>query len=467
MAQKHSIPDHMKAYEEKHVAQSFAAITRMEEKASYVIRCESPCINDLALRLWKSERSYEFETDRLRVTQECLERKDDMFGFAAPVDLLVGDERMRLDKVSQISHGFEDWIVRGVAHEVSSTYSSEGKLFHRMLLPIGKDHEQDYRSYVETKGIHIGSIYRGAGIIKVNLKDDGLQVFVGERNGSSYLIIDSQSALASEEFLMECNAVLLALGFLTGYLPRNERYVIQSPSRDRVVVSGLCYTRLSDTIDSHVRVLNHAWHEEVNGKRLSWYLPAEILSSLTQMCLADERLSRTLRLVGESNALPIELRAAVYCVAMETIKDIVLEDAGPRVKPIRETSVVEHVQLKFREIVDGLDETSIGDKKALLGKIEHINQPANRRGFSQCFEHLGVTLSRRDEQCLALRDKFLHGKLPLVGGELAFMVNKLHFLVSTLVMKHVGYSGPILNNAAYHNWRLEDAEHHEPHYRFV
>jgi len=467
------IPEPWRSYEEKHIASSFETIAGMEGRMAYTIRSQSASLDGVAIRLWKSERRYDFETDTIKPSAEFYDRNN-MYGFASAVHLSGGDYPLVLDRTKSISHQISAHVLHGSSHELSFDFDETTLLFQRLVLPIGADHEEDFRSYIDSKGVRIGSTYRGAGIIEVELKASRLQLFVSEREKERFLFVDSSERMILEAFLKCCSATLLALGFLTGYYPRDEQYVLQSISNDRREISGARFRRLSDTIGSSTRVLSHNWHTENNGQKRTGKLDPSMLSKLVQRCMEDDRLARALRLVVTSNPLTIEVKAAVYCVALETVKNIIMEGAGDRVKPIQDKKVVEEVLLQFRQIVAALPAEAFGDQEGLMRKIDNINSPPNRRSFSKCFELLGIELTSRDEECLSSRDEFLHGKIPFDGsedpdvdGDLPFMIAKLHFLVSALVMKFIGYSGPLLNNAATFNWKLKDKTHSEDPVRYI
>lgn len=397
-----------------------------------------------------------------------------MFGFGSPVYLTSQTLSLSLDWTRRVSHNFTDWVVRGEVSRISSNLLLRGPLFHRMMIPIGDDHEQDPRSYIESRGIRIGDTYQGAGIVDVVLPSQHLHIFVEKDNSQHYLFIDGQKEVGLDDFKNQCAVVLLALGFLTGYLPRDEHYVLQSRDVNHTKPQGVLFERQADSIYSRVQVLDNAWSIEIHGRKQTWRAPSSALSELILRCLGDASLARTLRLVCQCNPLPLELKAGVYCVALETMKNILLDRDSGGMKPVREKVALRQMQSQFREIVASMPKDAFDDKDALLKKIDNINTPANRKGLLRCFELVGVPLYASDEKCLSLRDDFLHGRLPFGEStesgdppELRFMVNKLHFLVATLVMKSAGYSGPIVNNAAFRHWRdFDEASGEEP-YRMV
>lgn len=468
-----SLAEHARAAEEKHVRASFSLLNTLAARESYSITSASLCINGVSLRLWKGERQFEFETDRIQTSAECIEEKN-MFGFGSPVSLSSSTISVRLDWTKRISHNFIDWIIRGEAPHVSSNILIGERMFHRMMIPIGQDHEQDPRSYIESRGLRIGETYRAAGIIDIILPFQHLHIFVEKEHKQNYLFIDGQKEIELGEFKNLCSTILWALGFLTGYLPRDEHFVLQSRDVNHLSPIGVQFERQQDTIYSRVQVIDNAWNIEVGGRRQIWRAPSSTLTQLVLRCSQDASLARTLRLVCECNSLPLELKAGVYCVALETMKSIILEKATDEIKPVKDKKALNQMQSRFRDVISEMSDDLFGDKQALLRKIDNINTPANRKGLSRCFELVGVGLRESEEKCLLLRDEFLHGRLPFSETDgvadppqLRFMVNKLHFLVAVLVMKWSGYSRPVVNNAAFLHWRDLDENSGEEPYRMV
>ena len=110
------------------------------------------------------------------------------------------------------------------------------------------------------------------------------------------------------------------------------------------------------------------------------------------------------------------------------------------------------IREKFKTIIDEYEE-QIGDygMAILNAKIENVNSPTNTKKLSKPFELYNIQLSKDDTEILGHRNKFLHGTAPFEEEkleekhiDLVFISSRLHFLLCTLMLKHIGYSGHIL-----------------------
>jgi hypothetical protein len=179
-----------------------------------------------------------------------------------------------------------------------------------------------------------------------------------------------------------------------------------------------------------------------------------IFSNLVTKAIQEEGLFRAMKIIAEANNFPSEIRASAYSVALETIRNLIIEDNKEKVAPIKNHAVAKELKRKFKELVDGLDETDFSNREALYKRINDFNQLPNKDSFKAAFELVGLVLTEEDLKCIESRNAFLHGRMPIeqlenAESEIKYFTQKLHFLASALILKYCGYSGWMLNSHKY------------------
>ena len=94
------------------------------------------------------------------------------------------------------------------------------------------------------------------------------------------------------------------------------------------------------------------------------------------------------------------------------------------------------------------------DNSPIKAKLDNINSPTNRDKLQTPFKILGLNLTDEEIKVISKRNDFLHGNnlLKVKGDENCFQyvyyVNlELNFLVNALILKSIGFSGPVKNLA--------------------
>ena len=92
-------------------------------------------------------------------------------------------------------------------------------------------------------------------------------------------------------------------------------------------------------------------------------------------------------------------------------------------------------------------------------KINNINQPPNRDKLEKPFHILNIHISEEDSKAINHRNNFLHGRKITRGKKPEDFLKvyeislRLNNLVNKLILKHIGFSGHMINQVK-HNEKM-------------
>ncbi|MDE0537027.1 hypothetical protein, partial [Tenacibaculum sp. L6] len=126
-------------------------------------------------------------------------------------------------------------------------------------------------------------------------------------------------------------------------------------------------------------------------------------------------------------------------------------------EPIKSTENLKLLQEELQTIISSKKENfNKLEFESLVKKITYINTPFNKDRFLLAYDFYKIELPNNLKKLLNNRNKFLHGKTPYKEGtlknkikELNLEADRIHMLVSILLLKYSDYRGHIKNQAAY------------------
>nr|HPH47231.1 hypothetical protein [Chryseolinea sp.] len=267
---------------------------------------------------------------------------------------------------------------------------------------------------------------------------------------------------------------------LSGFLPRNEIYLFYSETEklnDNLIFE---YRKIQGTVDSGMEVISPDDFRDIERQkgnqvsRLDSVVKSAIFSNLASLVFNDSRLLRALSIIAESNIYPLEIRAATYMVALETVKNIIIEINEDKVNPIKDKLISRKLIKEIKALIEKLNPSVFNNKGAIISRVEQINQITNTDSIYKVFELLELQLNNDDKECLAKRNDFLHGRVPFESEilfkhskELQHITYKIHFLITSLILKYAGYSGFIKNNPKYFDVFVSKSDIKEPLFRKI
>ncbi len=305
-------------------------------------------------------------------------------------------------------------------------------------------------------------IYRGAGLLHFNVFEVPYALFDFELNGTRYLIIDAKDKVLKQDFDAMVSALIVVYAFITGYYINDRSFLIYSLKPDFTNINCFDYHKGEGSKTTGFTVLAPREVKEVilnlEGDQ---HLPPVIFSNLIESALQNEDTLRVFKILAESLDHPESVRGAVYSVVLETIKDQLIKKGGAKFNPIKDKSTKETIITSFSKIIDELPDDAFNNKKAILKKIEQINQIGNLDGFYKLFEDRGIELNEHDRETIKHRNNFLHGRLPEDTSKkmnskeyLTSVTLKMHLLISAILLTDAGYRGYYIN---YFKYRLKHA----------
>ncbi|RZJ76124.1 MAG: hypothetical protein EOO45_03415 [Flavobacterium sp.] len=302
------------------------------------------------------------------------------------------------------------------------------------------------------------SIIRG--LLRIKIEDcPELEVFIYEKD---FLVIDSIEPMTKDAFSELSWSLIVAIGYITGYLPQDEEYCFYyiNPGLDGDF--SFAFKRNRDSI--------YSIYAPVNTNPFAWSLSRKIaegyygqvpelgIERFSQLCtlvhnIAD--IKAMLLLLVESVSSSLLVMPAGLSVVLEGISEYFYKLYGSRITPIADKKLSSKIvadlkaQLKIYEHTPGIDNFAVLNKK-----LETLNSPTNREKLKFPFNYLKIPINKLAEEVLEFRNDFLHGNInlnPKKGRPVhmdSFEISlRLLTLINAIFMKMINYDGLILNHA--------------------
>jgi len=188
--------------------------------------------------------------------------------------------------------------------------------------------------------------------------------------------------------------------------------------------------------------------------------------------LIDHKMERIIRLILEGNETnSVLLRSGIYCVALEALREVLVGKENKKTKLIKDKKSFGKIRKKLTKALKEVEGINSEHLRILSGRITNLNQGTNSSKLEEPFELYSIDLTDNDIQTIGYRNDFLHGSSPIVGFEesedkrikLLLIAHKMNFLVCSLLLKHLGYSGHVCNYFA----KLEEKAKGESSEKFI
>jgi hypothetical protein len=446
-------------------------INVIHQKRRYKILSPYPTINSIDCEIVKGERCFKYYSGEILPIGPPAKFQSKSYGFQDPFDLENDTEKLSVyNGANTINRQLgEEFKSSGEIWEIqSSTFSSQSYL--RTLLPLSGFNKKPV-GLIQSDPFKIGKALRVAGFVNILIGNNSIGIYDYKIKDKEFLIIECYQLIDSKYFEQIVSAIIYSFGLISGSLVRDELYLIQYTDNTFNHINGFHYRRIEDSKEG-LSSFDARLFDQFKGTGHSAF-PREIFQSLIKKCLDDNRLLRAMRIITESADYPIDIRASVFSVALETMKNIILEENVERINPFKSKATASKLIKSFHEKLNSIDPTEFNNRESVQKRIEQLNQVGNKEGFILSFKLLEIVLNEDDRICLEKRNDFLHGRLPYEGefvredNELQHFVYKQHFLLTALVFKLVGYKGHLINN-----WKLVDLIHfkkrfNEPLFRVI
>ena len=333
--------------------------------------------------------------------------------------------------------------------------------YFRAIIPTNI--EQKPGGIFQSDSFNTNSITHFKGLVTITFPQYSFHLFShkDKMDEKYYLVIDSLDKINYNDFKKYIDNILLAYSFVTGYFPRDKRYILSSPEINFENIYGISYETLPKSLESSYSVFPRS------DLRIYFSLPQNInfpqitFNKLCCVLLNHIELNRVLFLIVEGHTLSIELRAAIYSVALETITNIICDENESKIKPITDKKFAKLLIAELKEVLlKYSDKCSKVNLETLIKKIDVLNSPTNKQKLLKPFELLNITLNEKEKECINKRNDFLHGRIPYECNDdseyqLQQIALTLLYCVTILVLKYIGYNGFVLYYPSINEFKRE------------
>jgi hypothetical protein len=461
----------------KYIEESLSFIDSIEKQRSYKVISDSPIINGTEVNVFKMERCFKFTSGQLNIVPNMIQYNTSGYGFFQNLTLSSTELKIDLDcGIPSINGQFgDDLIIAGEIHSCDVSFDSTVKSFYRAIIPKSENPNDDVDNYV------YGVVYNMPGVgsrgfteFQCDGKEIHLFTYYNEERPS--IFIDCMESIDFSDFERIVESIVTCFGVISGYTPRDEIYFLQSTLDNSFKkINGLRFNRLNDSIKTGMEIIAPGMYSQlIKSQNTVGHISPEIFGNFVTNSYIDIRFFRGLKIISEANQYPLEIRASGYSVALETIRNVIMERHEEKSNPIKQKSVARRLIGELKEIVDTIDDSEFNNRDIIIKKLENLNQVTNKDSFKLAFDVCGFKIMPLDESALLKRNDFLHGRIPFEdevekdhAHELKFVTYKLHFLVVGLALKYSGYSGLLKNNPAMFKYTDGEEKIEEALFRFV
>ena len=367
---------------------------------------------------------------------------------------------------------YEPQILKGQFTQINQVVDSDYKdVFLRLVISTKDEDFKSPLSILERTGTILFdkeefNVHHSIMGVKFRTGSGYSEITVRGKKYHYYTIEDSLTFLECLEkndidsFKLETGQIRLALAFLCGNFYRGEVYYLSSYTNNFSKIEGVWYEKELSEIITVNQIINPRFYFQIFENKSSEYKEVHkeyhcmfsnaLFSSLCDLILSVDEIQRAIRLIvnGSGNSDPIQ-KGALYSVAIETLTGFFSEQNKDSLKPIKDEATFKKVEAEILKVIStNLDAIGKEGAEILTRKISSLNAPTNRDKLIKPFEIYGIELTDDNIQSIGKRNKYLHGRSPLKTKE-QFELNKLalelHFLAGCLILKHVGYSGHVIN----------------------
>lgn len=366
-----------------------------------------------------------------------------------------------------------------------SSNELKGKLSTIYSESFPVESESIFRLILKTEIEHLTTMFLGAkyvcdeihyslGLVRLEIDSIVYHVYRHKINGENYLIIESLKNVGFSNFKKVCQLFVKSIGLLTGNWFQRENYIFAYTSLEFKEVTGVYYESLGDSVISNHEIINpnqfrNYMSDDYDEKQklTSLLFPEEKMSDFIIELKSKSELERTIDLIIEGNGIGQPLiRCSVFSVAMETIVALIHKENKLFFEPLKSSPALKSLKTSFRlSINEKKDEFNELELKSLNKKVDYLNTPFNADKYLLAYKFYSIDLAENLIKLLKTRNLFFHGKTPYEEidlktktKELNLDADRIHMLVSILILKYFNYSGHIKNQAAY---RLETEKYYE------
>lgn len=318
------------------LAQTNEFLSNLYAKKNLTIQSSYPTINTISCSLKKANRCFKYSADEILLEGPPVKFQHKSYGYRDPFKLINNEYTLSAYSgagLIKINIG-KKLNSTGEIFELKSSSFNNSPSVHRAIIPQPEYHKLPI-DYIETDGFNIGSSIRVAGYFDIQVESKKFGIFDYEVNEDKSLIIECYEKIESDVFENQVSAIIYCYGLISGYLSRDEIIILKYADSNFENVTGFHFKKLEDSV-SGISALNPQLFWELSeSKEDRPYLKKEVFQNLVNNSLNDLRLLRAIKIMSESAQYPIEIKASTYSVALETVKNIIIEENQEKLNPFK------------------------------------------------------------------------------------------------------------------------------------
>lgn len=338
-------------------------------------------------------------------------------------------------------------------------------------------------------------------LMKLEISSLHFHFYTIKKGEQCYFVIDSKQKQGYNDFMRFVNSILLSYGFLKGEYHGEQEYVLSyrnnkfkdPKSLKTIILGGGLYDGflIHTTNPYNIQKFRDQNREkrDKNGnlissndhlKKYMVEFPTENFSKLCELIESKGGIQRSVILFVSNHSTTLEIKIPILFVALENITKALTGRDVEIPKLIDDKKIEKEIKKKIKQFVkninkikrDNLPSNLTKEEKKeyeatfarILNKFHNYNKGTNNKKLIEPFSMFNYKLTKEEEN-LILRDrnKFLHGDdfsdvnldYEFEFRELFHISMKLQKLIAVLLLKAVGYSGYILNNAKIYEYISE------------
>jgi hypothetical protein len=276
-----------------------------------------------------------------------------------------------------------------------------------------------------------------------------------------YFIICHNQLIDFEQLEKIVNAIITGYGFLNGFYMLDTIYYFTMKEIDGQRKASFYYENFQSSILSKKPILDSGNYFDIpkNERKLT----GNQFERLINLLYHDTSYLRSAYLLIEAGALNGCSQASLGAVALETISKKMQENADAE-NIIEDKKIWRSVKYELNKVLKRYSTDLTKEQmKALMNKLNYINNKPNSNKLTAGFEQLGIVLTHEEKECINSRNLFLHGSIPrnkdtsLTDQELLnILANRLVMLSSMLLLKLSGFEGYVIDRGMTEvvKWRM-------------
>lgn len=445
------------------LTETISFLERVADTKRGKIISEIPTINGLEIEFTKADRCFKFSTGSI---VSCggdtpANYQGSGYGFMKPFEIIDSEITYKVREGAGLitSHIGNEFSTTGELWDLETNFS-EGAGFFRVLFPIDRA-TKTLIPYLLGEPMVVGNSFKAAGYVSVLLDGIKLGIYDYDIKNDKYFFIESNTETEYPIFEKILESIIYSFALLSGSLIRNEVTILKFSDSNFSNYQGFQFRKVEDSIISAIELINPREHGVYEHLQKTVYFPVDTFSRLCTLCYTNKPLLRAVRIITQSRNQPIEIQAASIFVALETVKQIIINENTERITPFKDKQFASNIMDEFKTKISSLSDSLFNKKDSVLRKLNSLNQIGNNESFNSAFDLVGFKLTKVDKDYISMRNRFLHGNIPFENEpedrknkELRNIALSVHLLTCSLILKYAGFNGAVKDFLKY--WDLRN-----------